>query len=90
MYHPFIERLISACRREFLDQTLFWNGGDLLRKLNHNKEYYNSCLPHSSLEKKTPDQMGVEKEILEKKLPLKNLRWKPHCCSMYELPDPAS
>ena len=29
--HPFIERLIGTVRRDFLDQTLFWNAVDLER-----------------------------------------------------------
>src|SRR5215831_14195998 len=29
MSHPFVERLIGTVRREFLDQVLFWNSGDL-------------------------------------------------------------
>lgn len=32
--HPFIERLIGTIRREYLDQILFWNKGDLERKLS--------------------------------------------------------
>jgi transposase InsO family protein len=31
--HPFVERLIGSVRREFLDQTLFWNSLDRERKL---------------------------------------------------------
>jgi len=31
--HPFIERLIKTIRREFPDHTLFWNAGDLQKKL---------------------------------------------------------
>ncbi len=31
--HPFVERLIGTVRREFLDQSLFWNATDLQRKL---------------------------------------------------------
>ena len=31
--HPFIERTIGTVRREFLDQTRFWNATDLERKL---------------------------------------------------------
>jgi transposase InsO family protein len=31
--HPFVERVIGTVRREFLDQVLFWNAGDLERKL---------------------------------------------------------
>ena len=30
--HPFVERLIGTIRREYLDQVLFWNAGDLERK----------------------------------------------------------
>ena len=32
--HPFVERLIGTIRREYLDQTLFWNRFDLSRKLS--------------------------------------------------------
>lgn len=32
--HPFIERLSGTLRREYLDQTIFWNGLDLHRKLD--------------------------------------------------------
>jgi hypothetical protein len=39
--HPFIERLIGTLRREYLDQTFFWNGLDLHRKLNRFAAYYN-------------------------------------------------
>ena len=39
--HPFIEQLIGTIRREFLDQTLFWNTVDLARKLEIFKDYYN-------------------------------------------------
>ena len=31
--HPFVERLIGTIRREFLDQTIFWNASDLEQKL---------------------------------------------------------
>jgi hypothetical protein len=33
--HPFVERLIGTVRREYLDRTLFWNRGDLERKLDN-------------------------------------------------------
>ena len=42
--HPFIERLIGTVRRDFLDQTLFWNAVDLERKLTD----YQSLLQSSS------------------------------------------
>jgi hypothetical protein len=40
--HPFGERLIGTMRREFLDQVLFCNAGDLERKLAEFQTYYNS------------------------------------------------
>jgi len=40
--HLFIERLIGSIRREYLDQTLFWNATDLERKLSDFQSYYNS------------------------------------------------
>jgi len=38
--HPFVERLIGTVRREYLDQTLFRNRGDLEWKLDNYQAYY--------------------------------------------------
>jgi hypothetical protein len=56
--HPFVEHLIGTIRREFLDQTLFWNAGDLGRKLEAFQDYYNHTHFHASLEGDTPAQIG--------------------------------
>jgi hypothetical protein len=37
--HPFIERLISTLRREYLDRLFFWTADDLERKLESFKHY---------------------------------------------------
>ena len=34
-HEAFVERLIGTVRREYLDRTLFWNRGDLERKLDN-------------------------------------------------------
>jgi hypothetical protein len=47
--HPFVERLIGTVRREYLDRTLFWNRGDLERKLDNYKAYYNQHRCHTGL-----------------------------------------
>ena len=52
--HAFIERLIGTIRREYLDQTLFWNQGDLERKLDRYKVYYNRHRCHTGLAGITP------------------------------------
>lgn len=54
--HAFIERLIGTIRREYLDQTLFWNQGDLKRKLDSYKVYYNHYRCHTGLAGITPAQ----------------------------------
>ena len=52
--HPFVERLVGTMRREFLDHVLFWNAGDLERKLTDFQAYYNAARSHASLEGHTP------------------------------------
>jgi hypothetical protein len=41
-------------RREFLNHVLFWNAGDLERKLADFEAYYNGARSHASLEGHTP------------------------------------
>jgi transposase InsO family protein len=58
--HAFVERLIGTVRREYLDQTLFWNQSDLERKLENYKAYYNHHRCHSALAGATPaERSGV-------------------------------
>jgi len=58
--HPFVERLIGTIRREYLDRDLFWNRGDLERKLACFKHYYNAVRVHASLGGKTPQVAAGE------------------------------
>ena len=82
--HPFIERLIGTVRREFLDQTLFWNVDDLERKLADFRVYYNQHRTHNSLDGDIP----VEVAGGNPKLPiaLNNFGWQTHCRGLYQLP----
>jgi transposase InsO family protein len=48
------KRLIGTMRREFLDDVLFWNAGDLERKLADFQAYYNATRSHASLDGDTP------------------------------------
>jgi putative transposase len=54
--HPFVERLISTIRREYLEQGLFCNALDLTRKLEAFRDYYNASRLHCSLKSNTPAQ----------------------------------
>lgn len=45
----FVERLIGTVRREYLARTLFSNRGDLERKLDNYKAYYNQHRCHTGL-----------------------------------------
>ena len=82
--HPFIERLIGTVRREYLDQTLFWNSLDLERKLATFGKYYNASRVHSSLEGKTPVEVSENRQR-----PWVNTRhyhWQSHCSGLISLP----
>ena len=82
--HPFIERLIGTIRREFLDHILFWNAGDLVRKLADFQTYYNAHRTHSSLGGDTPTEFAREPTKLQSTL--NNFRWQTHCRGLYQLP----
>lgn len=74
--HPFIERLIGTVRREFLDQTLFWNAYDLGRKLAEFRVYYNRHRTHNSLGGDIPAEVagGTPKSPVA----LNNFGWQTH------------
>jgi len=82
--HPFIERLIGTIRREFLDHILFWNAGDLERKLADFQTYYNHHRTHRSLGGDTPTEFAEETTKLQ--TTLNNFRWQTHCRGLYQLP----
>lgn len=79
--HPFVERLIGTVRREFLDQTPFWNARDLERKLDSFKTYYNGVRTHRALGGRTPTGSASSRQPLEYRL-----RWQSYCRGLYALP----
>ena len=82
--HPFIERLVATLRREYLDRLFFWTIGDLERKLESFKNYYNADRVHQSLSGDTPDEKagGPKPQAAG----LENYRWQSHCRGLFELP----
>jgi transposase InsO family protein len=82
--HPFVERLIGTIRREYLDQTIFWNASDLERKLEEFRQYYNAHRAHTSLKGDTPSKTCGETVI--HRADLNNFQWQPHCRGLYQLP----
>ena len=82
--HAFIERLIGTIRREYLDQTLFWNQGDLERKLDSYLVYYNRHRCHSGLAGITPAQRsGAPAHPI---VNLDSYRWRKHCHGLFQTP----
>ncbi len=82
--HAFVERLIGTIRREYLDQTPFWNQGDLERKLDSYKVYYNRYRCHTGLGGITPAQRGGAPAD-----PFANIdsySWLPHCNGLFQTP----
>ena len=82
--HPFIERLIGTCRREFTDHVLFWSESDLLAKLSVFQEYFNSYRVHYSHDGKTPSEIAGERQLAS--IDMNNFKWKPVCGGMYYTP----
>lgn len=82
--HPFVERLIGTCRREFLDKTLFWNERDLLNKLKSFQRYYNDNRGHESIGGQLPSEKSTRK--VEKVAALGEYRWEKMCRGLYQLP----
>lgn len=82
--HPFIERLIGSCRREFTDRILFWNQADLKAKLCLYQEYFNSYRVHYCHEGKTPDEIVGQRRLAT--IDLKSFKWKPVCGGLYQTP----
>jgi transposase InsO family protein len=78
--HPFTERLIGTIRREYLDQILFWNAGDLEKKLGGIKHSYNGHRVHQALTGKTPDETAGERAP-----PQANL-WMSYCNGLFQTP----
>ena len=82
--HAFIERLIGTIGREYLDQTLFWNQGDLERKLDSYKVFYNRHRCHTGLAGITPARRSGAPAH-----PIANLasyRWRKHCNGLFQTP----
>lgn len=85
--HPYVERLIGTIRRECLNQTLFWNEGDLQNKLNDFTDYYNNHRVHSSINGAVPAKFGEERTTSFANLV--NFSWRSLCRGLYQLPFPA-
>ena len=85
--HPFVERLIGTVRREYLDRTLFWNRGDLERKLDNYQAYYNQHRCHTGLAGAAPaERSGVPAQPIAK---LQSYTWRQHCNGLFQTPTPA-
>lgn len=82
--HPFVERLIGSCRREFTDRILFWSEADLEAKFCLYQEYFNSYRVHYSHEGKTPDEIISKRRLAT--IDLKSFKWKSVCGGMYHTP----
>jgi len=82
--HPFVERPIGRIRREYLDHIFFWNAGDLQKKLEEFRTYYNAYRVHASLGGDTPAEICGKANI--GKPDLCQYQWKSHCRGLFQLP----
>ena len=84
--HPFVERLIGTVRREYLDQTPFWNARDLERKLNSFQRFYNRYRVHQGFKvrRQVPDPEADSED--QPAARLVDYRWTSHCRGLFQLP----
>ena len=82
--HPHVERVIGTIRKEYLDKILFFSSGDLKRKLEDFKTYYNEGRVHSSLDFLTPCEKAsfLQPEIIS----FENIKWKSYCKQLFRVP----
>ena len=74
----------GTVRREYLDQVFFWNTGDLARKLDEFRDYYNRSRVHRSLEGTTPARHAGESASVLANLDHYDCR--DHCRGLFQTP----
>jgi len=82
--HPFVERLIGSCRREYTDHIFFFNEVDLKRKLKKYQKYFNEGRVHYALDGKVPSQKTGDIEIKPAKI--SHYAWKSYCNDRFHVP----
>jgi len=79
--HPFVERVISTIRREYLDQVPFWTARDLERKLLSFNNYYNDQRTHHAFGGVVP--RAISGKTRQRVVTLDNYGWRSHCRGLY-------
>ena len=82
--HSLVKRLIGTIRRACLDRSWFWSQGELERKLEDYKTFYNQYRCHTGLAGQTPAQRGGEPAPLFARLD--SYRWRQHCNALFFRP----
>ena len=82
--HPFVERLIGTIRREYLDQTFFWNATDLDRKLEEFRDYNNAARVHRGLAGVAPAKRAGAP--CPAPAALAQCGWQQHCRCLFQNP----
>ena len=82
--HPFIERLVSTVRREYLDHLIYWNSMDLQRTLDSFRSYYNRIRVHQGIHGEIPDDKAHSKKA--QSISLHRFTWESHCNGLFHMP----
>ena len=80
--HPFVERLIGALRREYLDHFFFWNSLELSRKFASYRVYDNEVRVHRALEGTLPAQCLALPP--NRPVQLSRYAWHAHCGGIFQ------
>jgi len=74
----------DVVRREFLDQTLFWNADDLQKKLNLYRDYFNEIRGHHGTDGITPAKKANDK--VSNVISIDKYQWESKCRGLFQLP----
>ena len=70
-----------------MDEVLFWNAGDLERKLQSFADYNDKARVHYSLKGLTPKEKRGGAAL--QKIDLSNYSWQSYCNGLFQVPVPA-
>ena len=79
--HPLVACLVGTLRRQYLDQLLYWNTGDLEQKREWFKDHFDAARGHQGLGEDTPEEKAGCSRVPV--VSLAHYLWQNHCHGLF-------